>query len=72
MNVEEMVKRLNPILRGWANYFRVANCKALFEELAAWIRRRLRMKQQGNGRAGGNCTRPCAGVVTVENSREFP
>jgi len=45
MNVETMVKELNPVIRGWANYFRIANCKKLFLELAAWIRRRLRMKQ---------------------------
>lgn len=44
-NVEEMVKRLNPLLRGWGNYFRVANCKTIFEDLMQWIRRRLRMKQ---------------------------
>ncbi|GAW92482.1 Retron-type reverse transcriptase [Calderihabitans maritimus] len=25
--MEEMVRRLNPILRGWINYFRIANCK---------------------------------------------
>ncbi len=29
MNVEEMVKRINPVLRGWANYYRIANCKKL-------------------------------------------
>ena len=45
MNVEEMVKRLNPLLRGWGNYFRVANCKEIFGKLMKWIRRRLRMKQ---------------------------
>jgi RNA-directed DNA polymerase len=45
MNVETMIEQLNPVLRGWANYFRVANCKEVFRELAAWIRRRLRMKQ---------------------------
>jgi RNA-directed DNA polymerase len=45
MNVEAMVMQLNPVLRGWANYFRIANCKKLFLELMAWIRRRLRMKK---------------------------
>ncbi|MEW6244535.1 MAG: group II intron maturase-specific domain-containing protein [Bacillota bacterium] len=45
MNVEEMVKRLKPILRGWINYFRIANCKGVLHELMGWIRRRLRMKQ---------------------------
>ncbi|MFZ5436792.1 MAG: group II intron maturase-specific domain-containing protein, partial [Bacillota bacterium] len=45
MNVEEMVKRLKPILRGWINYFRIANCKGVLHKLMGWIRRRLRMKQ---------------------------
>jgi len=45
MNVEAMIKRLNPVLRGWANYFRMANCKKKFAELMQWVRRRLRMKQ---------------------------
>lgn len=44
-NVEEMVKELNPVLRGWANYFRIANCKGVFSGLMAWTRRRLRMKK---------------------------
>lgn len=28
-----MVRRLNPMLRGWANYFRVANSKKLSAQL---------------------------------------
>ena len=44
-NVEEMVKELNPVIRGWANYFRIANGKGIFKGLMAWIRRRLRMKK---------------------------
>ena len=45
MNVREMIKRLNPVLRGWGNYFRAADCKGLFGRLMEWIRRRLRMKK---------------------------
>ncbi len=45
INVQTMIKRLNPILRGWSNYFRVANCKGVFQSLLSWIRRRLRMKK---------------------------
>ena len=44
-NVEAMIKRLNRVLKGWANYFRVANCQGVFRALMSWIRRRLRMKQ---------------------------
>lgn len=45
ISVEEMAKKLTPLLRGWANYFRIANCKDQFAKLMGWIRRRLRMKQ---------------------------
>lgn len=33
---------LNPLLRGWANYFRLAETKGVFEELDQWIRHKLR------------------------------
>jgi RNA-directed DNA polymerase len=35
-------ERLNPVLRGWINYFRLAETKGFAEELDSWIRRRLR------------------------------
>lgn len=43
--VTKMIQRLTPILRGWGQFFRVANCKSLFQDLMQWIRRRLRMKK---------------------------
>jgi RNA-directed DNA polymerase len=45
VNLEKVVKDLNPVCRGFANYFRIANCNKRFHELAQWIRRRLRAKQ---------------------------
>jgi RNA-directed DNA polymerase len=33
---------LNPVLRGWMHYFRLAETKLFAEELDGWIRRRLR------------------------------
>jgi RNA-directed DNA polymerase len=33
---------LTPLLRGWMNYFRLAEVKGIFEELDGWIRRKLR------------------------------
>ena len=45
MNLEMVIKRLNPVLRGFANYFRIANCKGLFQKIMQWIRRRLRAIQ---------------------------
>ncbi len=45
VNLAKVIKDLNPVLRGFANYFRIANCKKEFAKLAAWLRRRLRAKQ---------------------------
>lgn len=36
---------LNPMLRGWATYYRMAEVKGIFEELDAWVRRKLRCAQ---------------------------
>jgi len=45
VNLNQVIKDLNPVLRGFANYFRIAHCRRQFQELASWIRRRLRAKQ---------------------------
>ncbi|AHC15780.1 reverse transcriptase domain-containing protein [Salinispira pacifica] len=39
------IYELNPVLRGFANYFRIANCTKVFRELMSWVRRRLRAIQ---------------------------
>jgi RNA-directed DNA polymerase len=41
--IENIIKELNPVLRGWINYYRVANIKNVVKGLMKWIRRRLRM-----------------------------
>ena len=41
--VEVIIKKLNPVLRGWLNYYRIADIKTLIQGLMEWIRRRLRM-----------------------------
>lgn len=42
-NLERFIMEdLNPLLRGWANYYRKATTSKLFEDLDRWIRRKLR------------------------------
>ena len=36
------IETLNPVLRGWMNYFRLAQNKWLLTDLDGWVRRRLR------------------------------
>ena len=42
-NIGRFIKeKLNPVVRGWKNHFRLSRVKWIFEELDGWIRRRLR------------------------------
>ncbi|WP_191603777.1 group II intron reverse transcriptase/maturase [Marinomonas algicola] len=45
INLAKVIKRLNPVVRGFVNYFSIANCKRELKALAGWIRRRLRAIQ---------------------------
>ena len=55
-DVRELIAELNPILRGWGNYFRTGNAAERFVQLdryVAWRLKRLLVKRKGrNLRAG--------------------
>jgi RNA-directed DNA polymerase len=40
--IEEMILKLNPLIRGWLQYFRLSDGVGKFKILDGWIRRRLR------------------------------
>lgn len=41
-SLPQVIKELNQLLRGWLQYFRLAEVKGIFEELDQWLRRKLR------------------------------
>ncbi len=41
-DLDKELETLNPLLRGWMNYFRLSETKGFAAELDGWIRRRLR------------------------------
>jgi RNA-directed DNA polymerase len=41
-NVKRQIEELIPLLRGWINYFRLAEVKGAIEELDGWLRRKFR------------------------------
>lgn len=43
-----MITQLNPLLRGWGNYYVMGDVTSLFEDLDKWIRMRLRSKVRGS------------------------
>ena len=43
MSMETKFLKLRQVIRGWVNYFKIANMKRIAEKLDEWIRRRIRM-----------------------------
>src|SRR5207248_2035261 len=42
--LRKVIQHLNPVIRGWGNYYKVGDVTSLFEDLDKWIRMRLRSK----------------------------
>ena len=58
--LREVVARLNPVLRGWGNYFRTGNAAAKFNQVDSYVWRRLktlRVKRAGRSLTAGRVTR---------------
>jgi group II intron reverse transcriptase/maturase len=45
VNLALVLKQLNPVVRGFVNYFKIANINSKLKGLASWVRRRLRAIQ---------------------------
>jgi len=48
---EEIITRMNPVIRGWRNYFRVGNSTKRFQTLDAFISKRLWLLQRAKRKA---------------------
>src|SRR3970282_1825105 len=59
-DVREVVVRLNPVLRGWGNYFRTGNAARKFNQLDTYVWRRLHrfmVKRKGRNLRAGTADR---------------
>jgi hypothetical protein len=41
LNTTELIAELNPLVRGWGEYYKRAHVRKLFQRLDGWIRRRI-------------------------------
>lgn len=41
-SLRNTIKTLNPLLRGWINYFQLTSARTVLDEIDGWLRRRLR------------------------------
>jgi group II intron reverse transcriptase/maturase len=59
-DLREVIADMNPVLRGWGNYFRTGNADRRFNQLDSYVWRRLRslrIKRKGRQLAAGEATR---------------
>jgi len=63
--VGTVIERINPILRGWVNYFRIGDASRCFSMVKRWVEKKIRrhlMRARGrkgwvgNGGVGNGCT----------------
>ena len=43
VSMDYRISKMNPVIRGWINYFRICDMKTLMKELDGWLRVRIRM-----------------------------
>jgi group II intron reverse transcriptase/maturase len=53
LSLEELIAGLNPLLRGWGEYYKRAHVRKLFQHLDGWIRRRIWSHRYRRWRNGG-------------------
>lgn len=53
VSLATMIEDLNPLLRGWGNYFGIGDVLSLTEDLDKWIRMRLRSKARKRFKSKG-------------------
>jgi RNA-directed DNA polymerase len=71
-NLEEMIMKLNEVVRGVGNYYKVGNVKQTFKRLDQWIRMRVRAfmrkkKSTVSNRLIPNKVLESAGLVSLEH-----
>lgn len=51
-DIRDVIRKANPILRGWGNYFRTGNASAKFNQIDGYVRSRLcrLLARRGGGR----------------------
>jgi RNA-directed DNA polymerase len=65
-----LTEDLQPLLRGWASYFSVAETRRVFEDLDAWVRRKLRCMEWRKWKRGRTrCRKLLALGFTKEKAR---
>jgi RNA-directed DNA polymerase len=60
VSTAELIRQLNPVLRGWGHYYKRAHVRRLFNQLNSWIVRRIWSHRYKRWRCAGWKTLPSA------------
>ncbi len=60
LTIQELIQRINPLIRGWGEYYKRAHVRKLFNRLDRWIVRRLWAHRHKRWRCAGWQTLPRA------------
>jgi RNA-directed DNA polymerase len=67
--VDRVIYLINPILRGWVNYFRVGNSSECFGYIKDWVEKKIRRHlMRARKRRGFGWTRPWVYSMTIRSS----
>jgi RNA-directed DNA polymerase len=53
LKTKELIEELNPLLRGWGEYYKRAHVRKLFQRLDGWVRRRIWSHRDKRWRSAG-------------------
>jgi RNA-directed DNA polymerase len=69
--LEEVVKYLNRVIRGWRNYFRIGNSTKKFQDLDRYVQRRLRQWMRSRKGARGHWSEKAYSAVIARSGLEY-
>jgi group II intron reverse transcriptase/maturase len=69
--LEEVVKYLNKVIRGWRNYFRIGNSTKRLQDLDRYVRQRLRQWVRSQKGARGHWSEKSFNALMVRSGLEY-
>jgi RNA-directed DNA polymerase len=69
--LEEVVKYLNKVIRGWRNYFRIGNSTKRLQDLDRYVRQRLRQWVRSQKGARGHWSEKAFNALIVRSGLEY-
>jgi hypothetical protein len=69
--LEEVVKYLNKVIRGWRNYFRIGNSTKRLQDLDRYVRQRLRQWVRSQKGARGHWSEKAFSALMVRSGLEY-